>query len=169
MSFRNASARLRDVIIEGNTIHGWAGGGVFFNSVDLDDGSIAGGTYARVLMNILLPGRYRLEIEGGAVRDNHSRLVPAEVDDRRRGGGLYILRAVIPPQGGPGFGLPFDVTITDITTVAGNHLEAGHLPLAAPHSVELHVEDQLRRLNNPINDANMASFVTGTRFSYQSP
>lgn len=190
---RNSNLTLRNVTVKGNKAFGWAGGGLFFNASQSGSASIA--SYDRIMKYVFEPDRYSLRIEGNTkIEENECVYVIAYFDpeenewkeaeaDRRKGGGVYVLRAVdtsnsISPPVYP-VALPVIVAIDRINGIRNNEFTSinppvnytgnADVPIPTNHYLNIYYEDQVLRNGDPIHDGNKNEFTNESgRFVYLS-
>ena len=83
---RNCRLVLRNSTVIGNTAHGFAGGGIFYNSSD--EGMEFHDTMHKAF-GFFSP---ELTVSGGQITDNRATKLPAQTADHGKGGGIYVLR-----------------------------------------------------------------------------
>jgi hypothetical protein len=164
---RDSQLSLRDVLIQENSVQDWAGGGVAFLSST--EGSPISGTdpaisdvYDDILREVFRPSQFEMRTEG-TTRITQNRCRPGTGADHRKGGGVYALRA----QVGAFVALPFKLAIDDIGRIDGNLLEGPPDP-TFPASAQLHIEDQVNRPGQPVDDTNLADFAASDGIIYES-
>jgi hypothetical protein len=77
---------LRNCQVVGNTAHGFAGGGIYFNS------SEEGMEFHDTMHEAFKFNTPELTVRGGRVADNRATKLAAQGDDHGKGGGIYVLR-----------------------------------------------------------------------------
>ncbi len=172
IAIRNSNLTLRNVVIEDNVGEGIEGGGLFVLSTQFSNTVSMGlpSPWSVVLTQVFGATSYFVRIESGSgfIRQNRSERATGQPDDRRYGGGLYVRRDDLSTADDPQrIGAPIEIVIEDIGRVTGNTL----VPVLTPPrpAADLFIEDDVHRLNSPINDDNKANFLNGTRFRYNSP
>ena len=84
--------------------------------------------------------------------------------DPRKGGGLYLLRYARADF----ISLPLRAVIDDVNRIYGNSLDS---PPDAnfPDSSQIHLDDQVGRPGNAVDDSNLGEFISGgATFTYES-
>jgi hypothetical protein len=170
---RDCQLFLSNVRIEDNTAYGWAGGGILFFS-SKEGGRTLGDedSYDEILAEVFNPERFTLAIDGNSsIANNRSVRLPGQSPDRRKGGGVYVLRFLNEVTGFLAF--PIKVIIEDITRIQNNTLEALPDVIPAPdpdfpHSAQIHIEDVVHRPNNPIDDETITELLSNNSLTYES-
>ena len=83
---RNCRLVLRECTVIGNTAHGWAGGGIFYNS------SEEGMEFHDTMHEAFKFRDPQLTVLGGRIADNRATKLAGQTTDHGKGGGVYALR-----------------------------------------------------------------------------
>ena len=83
---RNCRLVLRECTVIGNTAHGWAGGGIFYNS------SEEGMEFHDTMHEAFKFRDPQLTVLGGRIADNRATKLAGQTADHGKGGGVYVLR-----------------------------------------------------------------------------
>jgi hypothetical protein len=189
IAVRNSDLIMRNVVIDNNTAHGFAGGGIYFNASSEgafqdDSWEITWGSgyddYDDVLQNLFQKQKVLLTFdEEVEITGNICTRFDGTVEDFRKGGGIYILRYKTDTF----TSLPLETLINRFTGIAGNQndklstLGANSQvsgvtqdpgTIDSPLSNEFHLEDMVE---DTILDSSTAfDFVDNNGvFSYNSP
>jgi hypothetical protein len=164
---RNSDLFLKDVRIVDNDAWAFAGGGLLFAASE-EGGvvrtSVRAWTYDAILQDKYKKTQVRLRIESSCqISGNRSMAILDAHPERIKGGGVYIFRFAA----GSFVALPIAIVIEDITAISGNVLDA-QPAVVFPDSVELFLDDQVERRDQPVDSSNIHLFLTGEGFIYRS-
>jgi hypothetical protein len=186
---RNSNLIMRDVVVADNTAHGFAGGGIYFNSSSEgafqdDSWALTWGAgyddYDDILRNLFGKQKVVLTLdEEVEITGNTCTKFDNTVEDFRKGGGLYILRY----ETDIFTALPLETLIERFGAITGNQndkvstISAGNAvtgviqdtgTVESPLSHEFHLEDMVEDIT--LDSSTASGFVDSNGvFSYNSP